>query len=40
MTQTEIVEIEKLIRIMDERYRIGNKLFDIILNKVKPAPAA
>src|SRR6185436_19474253 len=31
MTQTEFVEIEKLIRIMDERYRIGNKLFDIIL---------
>ena len=40
MTQTEFVEIEKLIRIMDERYRIGNKLFDIILNKAKPAPQA
>jgi hypothetical protein len=33
MTQTEVIEIEKLIRIMDERYRIGDKLFDIILNK-------
>jgi hypothetical protein len=40
MAQTEFVEIEKLIRIMDERYRIGNKLFDIILNKAKPAPQA
>lgn len=37
MTQTEIVEIEKLIQIMDERYRIGDKLFDIILNK-SPKP--
>ena len=26
-------EIEKLIQIMEERYRIGDKLFDIILNK-------
>ncbi|MDB5049195.1 MAG: hypothetical protein JWO30_2266 [Fibrobacteres bacterium] len=40
MTQTEIIEIEKLINIMDERYRIGDKLFDIILNKgPKPTPA-
>jgi hypothetical protein len=33
LTQTEIAEIEKLMRIMEERYRIGDKLFDIILNK-------
>lgn len=33
MTQTEIIEIEKLIQIMGERFRIGDKLFDIILNK-------
>jgi hypothetical protein len=33
MTQTEIIEIENLILIMEERYRIGDKLFDIILNK-------
>jgi hypothetical protein len=33
MTETEFIEIEKLIQIMDERYHIGNKLFDIILNK-------
>jgi hypothetical protein len=39
MTQAEFIEIEKLIRIMDERYRIGDKLFDIILNK-SPKPAA
>ncbi len=39
MTQTEFIEIEKLIRIMEERYRIGDKLFDIILNK-SPKPAA
>jgi hypothetical protein len=38
MTQTEFIEIEKLIQIMEERYRIGDKLFDIILNKsVRPA---
>lgn len=40
MTQAEFIEIEKLIQIMDERYRIGDKLFDIILNKgPKPATA-
>jgi hypothetical protein len=40
MTQTEFIEIEKLIQIMEERYRIGDKLFDIILNKgTKAAPA-
>ena len=33
MTQAEFIEIEKLIQIMEERYRIGDKLFDIILNK-------
>lgn len=33
MTQTEFIEIEKLIQIMDERFRIGDKLFDIILDK-------
>lgn len=33
MTQTEFIAIERLIDIMDERYRIGNKLFDIILDK-------
>jgi hypothetical protein len=35
LTQSEFIEIDKLIQIMDERYRIGNKLFDIIL-KVRP----
>jgi hypothetical protein len=41
MTEAEFIEIEKLIRIMDERYRIGDKLFDIILNKSpKPLPPA
>lgn len=39
MTQTEVIEIEKLIQIMDERYRIGDKLFDIILNKSPKMPA-
>ncbi len=39
MTLTEFIEIEKLIQIMDERYRIGNKLFDIILNKGAKASA-
>jgi hypothetical protein len=39
MTHAEFIEIEKLIQIMDERYRIGDKLFDIILNK-GPKPAA
>ncbi|MDB5105285.1 MAG: hypothetical protein JWP91_2974 [Fibrobacteres bacterium] len=38
MTQTEFIEIEKLIQIMEERYRIGDKLFDIILNKAPKAP--
>jgi hypothetical protein len=33
MTQTEFFEIEKLIQIMEERYRIGDKLFEVILNK-------
>jgi hypothetical protein len=33
MTRTEFIEIEKLIQIMDERFRVGDKLFDIILNK-------
>lgn len=33
MTQAEFIEIEKLMQIMEERYRIGDKLFDIILNK-------
>jgi hypothetical protein len=33
MTEAEFIEIEKLIRIMEERYSIGDKLFDIILNK-------
>lgn len=33
MTHAEFIEIEKLLQIMDERYRIGDKLFDIILNK-------
>ncbi len=33
MTHAEFIEIEKLIQIMEERYRIGDKLFDIILNK-------
>jgi hypothetical protein len=38
MTQTEFIAIERLIDIMEERYRIGDKLFDIILNKAsKPA---
>jgi hypothetical protein len=41
MNQTEFIAIEKLIVIMDERYRIGDKLFDIILNKSsKPAAQA
>ena len=46
MTQAEFIEIEKLIQIMEERYRIGDKLFDIILNKgakaaeVQAAPPA
>lgn len=41
MTHAEFIEIEKLLQIMDERYRIGNKLFDIILNKgPKPQDAA
>jgi hypothetical protein len=41
MTQPELFEIEKLIQIMEERYRIGDKLFDIILNKApKNAPQA
>jgi hypothetical protein len=39
MTQTEIIEIEKLVQIMEERYRIGDKLFDIILNKSPKASA-
>lgn len=40
MTHAEFIEIEKLILIMEERYRIGDKLFDIILNKgPKPANA-
>lgn len=38
MTHTEIIEIEKLILIMEERYRIGDKLFDIILNKSPKTP--
>lgn len=44
MTQAEFIEIEKLLQIMEERYRIGDKLFDIILDKgsksadVPPAP--
>ena len=33
MTQAEFIEIERLIQIMDGRYRMGDKLFDIILNK-------
>ena len=33
LTQSEFIEIDKLIQIMDVRYQIGNKLFDIILNK-------
>lgn len=33
MTQTEFIAIERLIDIMAERYRIGDKLFDIILGK-------
>jgi hypothetical protein len=37
MTHSEFIEIERLIQIMDERYRIGDKLFDIILNKT-PKP--
>jgi hypothetical protein len=40
MTHAEFFEIEKLIQIMDERYRIGDKLFDIILNKGSKAPEA
>jgi hypothetical protein len=35
MNQTEFIAIEKLIEIMAERYRIGDKLFDIILNKAQ-----
>ncbi len=38
MSQTELVEMETLIRIMDERYQIGDKLFDIILNKGTKLP--
>lgn len=38
MTHAEFIEIEKLIQIMDERYRIGDKLFDIILDKGAKAP--
>ena len=33
MTQMEVIEVEKLIQIMEERYRIGDNLFKIILNK-------
>jgi hypothetical protein len=40
MTQMEFIEIEKLIQTMEERYRIGDKLFDIILNKSPKNPAA
>jgi hypothetical protein len=40
MTHAEFIEIEKLLQIMDERYRIGDKLFDIILNKGAKAPEA
>jgi len=40
MTHAEFIEIEKLIQIMDERYRIGDKLFDIILDKGAKAPDA
>jgi hypothetical protein len=41
MNQTEFIAIEKLLEIMDERYRIGDKLFEIILNKSsKPAAQA
>ncbi|HLP43210.1 MAG TPA: hypothetical protein VK465_17025 [Fibrobacteria bacterium] len=39
MNQTEFIAIERLIDIMDERYRIGNKLFDIILGKSTKPPA-
>lgn len=40
MTQMEFIEIEKLIQTMEERYRIGDKLFDIILNKAPKNPSA
>jgi hypothetical protein len=50
MTETESINIEGLIDVMDERYRIGNKLFGILLNKSQkplsssdpggPAPSA
>lgn len=41
MTQTEFIAIESLIGIMEERYRVGNKLFDIILGKAqKPSAPA
>lgn len=39
MTQMEFIEIEKLIQTMEERYRIGDKLFDIILNKSPKNPS-
>lgn len=41
VTRTEVVEIEKSIDMMEERYRVGDKLFDIILDKagkLQPAP--
>ncbi len=40
MTQSEFIEIEKLVQIMEDRYRIGDKLFDIILNKTPKIIAA
>ncbi len=38
MAGTETIEIDKLIRIMDLRYRIGHDLFTIILNKSAAHP--
>ncbi len=42
MAGAETIEIDKLVRIMDKRYRIGHDLFTIILNKsaAHPPPEA